>query len=179
MAEWLIAVAAVVVLVVLALGVRRMRRRVWEGIMVNADPARIWGVMTDYAHFPEWRPDIERVEVNPGGDGWIAHHKDGLTYEYAVERAEPGRRIRWRYGAILPGDEAPGARGAWSVQIQPRPGGSRVRSRVLDDRSAGSLWRRLIDALGGPRTHQRLYLECLKRRAEHEHGETDLPRSDA
>lgn len=175
MAEWF--VVGLVLLVIAGFIAGYARRRAREDIMIDALPERIWAAMTDYRHFPAWQPETEEVELEPGGRGWTERHKDGLRYRYHVEAAEPPRRIRWRYEAILPGDEADpvdpaagggrGAGGVWTLTIEPRDAACRVRSRVVDRRT-GSLWSRTLNALRGPRSHQGMYLECLKAHVEGE-----------
>lgn len=175
MAEWF--VLGLVVFVVGGFIAAYARRRARQAITIAAPPERIWEIMTDYRHLPEWQPETEEVAVDADGGGWTEVHKDGLRYRYHVEHIDAPRRIRWRYEAILPGDEAGpvgpgagagrGAGGAWSIALEARGGVCRVRSRVVDRRS-GSLWRRTVNAVRGPRSHQGMYLECLRARAEGE-----------
>jgi uncharacterized protein YndB with AHSA1/START domain len=175
MAEWF--VVGLLVFVVGGFIAAYARRRAREDIVIHAPAERIWSIITNYRHLPEWQPETEAVALEPDGRGWTETHKDGLRYRYHVEDSEAPRRIRWRYQAIFPGDEpgpvAPaagggrGAGGAWTLTLEPQGNDCRVRSRVVDRRS-GSLWSRTLNALRGPRSHQGMYLECLKARVEAE-----------
>lgn len=186
MAEWF--VVGLVALVIGGFIAGYARRRAREDIVIDALPERVWSVVTDYRRFPEWQPETEEVEVEADGRGWTETHKDGLRYRYQIEAAEPPRRIRWRYQAILPGDEAKpvslaagggrGAGGVWALTLEQRGAGCRVRSRVVDRRT-GSLWSRTVNALRGPRSHQGMYLECLKARLEGEAGGAGVPAASA
>ena len=186
MAEWF--VIGLVAFVVGGLAAGYARRRARESIEIAAAAEHIWSIMTDYRHLPEWQPETEEVAVDPDGRGWMETHKDGLRYRYHVESAEPPRRIRWRYEAILPGDRAEpvapaagggrGAGGAWTLMLEPRDGACRVRSRVVDRRT-GSLWSRTLNALRGPRSHQGMYLHCLKAQVEGEARGAGAPAASA
>lgn len=192
MAEWF--VVGLVVFVIGGFIAAYARRRAREDIVIHASPQHLWSIITDYSRFPEWQPETEQVtpEANgqstegagaPESAGWTETHKDGLRYRYHIRRAEPPHRITWRYDALVSGDETlhpaagqgRGPGGTWTLTLQPLEGSAagaacRVHSRVVDRRS-GSLWRRTINALRGPRSHQGMYLECLKARAEGEpHG---------
>jgi len=69
-------------------------------IEINASPERVWGILTDFASYPQWNPFIrrisgelevgERLEVRlepPGGRG--------ITLRPTVLSAEPNHELRW------------------------------------------------------------------------------------
>jgi hypothetical protein len=77
-------------------------------IEISASPERVWGVLTDFASFPEWNPFIRclegearegaKLEVRlepPGGRG--------MTFRPAVTRAETNREFRWLGHVGVPG----------------------------------------------------------------------------
>lgn len=182
MAEWF--VLGLILFIVGGFIAAYARRRAREDMIIRSSPERLWSIITDYRRFPEWQPETEEVTPDAdgaggtGGGGWTETHKDGLRYRYRIQRAEPPRRIIWRYDALISGDETVhptagqgrGPGGTWTLSFQPLEDGDglcRVRSRVVDRRT-GSLWSRTINALRGPRSHQAMYLECLKARAEGE-----------
>jgi hypothetical protein len=69
-------------------------------IEINSSAERVWGILTDFASYPQWNPFIrrisgefkvgERLEVRlepPGGRG--------ITLRPKVLSAEPNRELRW------------------------------------------------------------------------------------
>jgi hypothetical protein len=77
-------------------------------IEIAASPMRVWNVLTDFTHFPEWNPFITRidgsaepgtrlrVEIKPPG-------RSAMTFSPTVLAARPGKELRWRGRLLLPG----------------------------------------------------------------------------
>jgi hypothetical protein len=96
-------------------------------IEIEASAERVWGLLTDFASYPQWNPFIrsisgqpapgERLEVRiepPGGRG--------MTFKPKVLNAEPNRELRWLGHLLVPGVFD----GEHSLAIQPL-GEARVR----------------------------------------------------
>jgi hypothetical protein len=96
-------------------------------IEIEASAERVWGLLTDFASYPQWNPFIrsisgqpaagERLEVRiepPGGRG--------MTFKPEVLNAEPNRELRWLGHLLVPGVFD----GEHSLAIQPL-GEARVR----------------------------------------------------
>lgn len=77
-------------------------------IEINASPQRVWGLLMDFASFPDWNPFIRRLEGEaregaklevrlepPGGRG--------MTFRPAVKRVEANRELRWLGHVGMPG----------------------------------------------------------------------------
>ena len=77
-------------------------------IEIEATPARVWEILTDFESYPDWNPFIRsitgeaelgaRLEVRiepPGGRG--------MTFKPTVLAAEPGRELRWLGRLLVPG----------------------------------------------------------------------------
>ena len=77
-------------------------------IEIDTPAERVWGVLTDFASYPQWNPFIrkirgqptkgERLEVRiepPGGRG--------MTFKPKVLNAEPNRELRWLGHLLVPG----------------------------------------------------------------------------
>ena len=77
-------------------------------IEINASAERVWGILTDFASYPQWNLFIrrisgefkvgERLEVRlepPGGRG--------ITLRPTVLSAEPNRQLRWLGHLLVPG----------------------------------------------------------------------------
>ena len=101
-------------------------------VMINADPERIYDLVSDLPRMGEWSPECERVEWTNGsttaaeGATFIGHNRGG-----------PFHRVRWsRRGQVLAAD--PGREFAfvteeggrestvWRYRFEPVPGGTRV-----------------------------------------------------
>ena len=77
-------------------------------IGINASAERVWGILTDFASYPQWNPFIrhisgelkvgERLDVRlepPGGRG--------ITLRPTVLSAEANRGLRWLGHLLVPG----------------------------------------------------------------------------
>ena len=83
-------------------------KELYSEIEIDASAERVWGVLTDFASYPEWNPFIrsisgepttgERLEVRiepPGGRGMI--------FRPTVLKAEDNRELRWLGHLLVPG----------------------------------------------------------------------------
>lgn len=113
-------------------------------IEIDATPARVWAVLTDFAAYPSWNPFIlsvegraevgTRLEMRVRGPG-----SEPLTVRPTVMRAEAGRELRWR-GRLGPRGTLVGEH---SFTLEPLAagtagGGQRVRF-VHEERFTGPL----------------------------------------
>jgi hypothetical protein len=77
-------------------------------IEIDAPAERVWGLLTDFASYPQWNPFIrqisgkptrgERLQVRiepPGGQD--------VTFKPKVLKAEPNRELRWLGHLLVPG----------------------------------------------------------------------------
>jgi hypothetical protein len=77
-------------------------------IEIEASAERVWQLLTDFAHFPQWNPFIrrasgdvrrgQRLEVNIQPSG-----ANGMTFRPTVLKAEPNRELRWIGHLLIPG----------------------------------------------------------------------------
>jgi hypothetical protein len=77
-------------------------------IEIEASAERVWQLLTDFAHFPQWNPFIRRasgnvklgqrleVTIQPSG-------ANGMTFRPTVLKAEPNRELRWIGHLLIPG----------------------------------------------------------------------------
>ena len=106
-------------------GVRELRR----GIEIDAPPARVWAVVTDFAAYPEWNPFIRRIsgELRVGARLEVRIEPPkarATTFKPTVRAVEPNRELRWLGRLLLPGIFD----GDHSLHIEPLDGG---RSRFV------------------------------------------------
>jgi hypothetical protein len=77
-------------------------------IEIKASAERVWQLLTDFAHFPQWNPFIrrahgnlklgQRLEVNIQPSG-----ANAMTFRPTVLKAEPNRELRWIGHLLIPG----------------------------------------------------------------------------
>jgi hypothetical protein len=90
-------------------------------VVYQAPPARVFATITDFARFPEWRSDVETVELL-GDDGrgtrFRETGKDG-TVTYLVERRVPDSTLVTRVD-----DPSLAFGGKWTLEVKPAPDGA-------------------------------------------------------
>jgi len=77
-------------------------------IEIDASAERVWGVLTDFACYPQWNPFIRRIsgELEVGGRLEVRLEPPdsrGITMRPTVLSAEPNRLIRWVGHLLVPG----------------------------------------------------------------------------
>ncbi len=70
-------------------------------VEIDASPERVWGVLTDFASFPQWNPFVRRLagELGEGATLEAELHPPGgraMTFRPTVLEATPERMFRWR-----------------------------------------------------------------------------------
>jgi len=87
----------------------------------TASPSRVFGTITDFARFPEWRSDVKRVELL-GDDGrgirFLEEGRHGAV-KYHVELRQPDSKLVTRID-----DPSLPYGGSWTLELQPVPEGT-------------------------------------------------------
>lgn len=71
---------------------------------INASPDRIWAILTDGAHFPDWDSGVLRVEgkIAPGETiKVVSGASPGRTFPVKVSQFDPNRSMTWSGGMPL------------------------------------------------------------------------------
>lgn len=58
--------------------------------VLPAELHRVWNVVTDVKRYPEWRSDVERVEVPNDREFW-EYTRDGYVTKFTISREETER----------------------------------------------------------------------------------------
>lgn len=77
-------------------------------IEIKASAERVWQLLTDFAHFPQWNPFIRRASGNVKlGERLDVYMQpsgaNGMTFRPTVLNAEPNRELRWIGHLLIPG----------------------------------------------------------------------------
>ena len=147
-----------------------------QQIVINADPERIYGLISDLPRMGEWSPECERVEWTDGsttaavGARFTGHNRGG-----------PFRLMRWsRRGRVLAAD--PGREFAfvteeggrestvWRYRFEPVAGGTRV-TESYQVRWIPT-WARIIDV---PTNRHRELREAMKHTLRRLQGAAETP----
>jgi hypothetical protein len=77
-------------------------------IEINASAERVWGILTDFASYPQWNPFIRRIigELKVGERLEVRLEPPdsrGMTLRPTVLSAEPHRQLRWLGHLLVPG----------------------------------------------------------------------------
>jgi uncharacterized protein YndB with AHSA1/START domain len=101
-----------------------------EGIgrgVIEAPPERVWRALTDYAHWNEFMPYLERSDVQPQTDGSVLgdHALDfpspigelryRVRFVHSVEMAPSGKVWRIRWAAVPGSGNVKDHRGSWTL----------------------------------------------------------------
>ncbi len=81
-------------------------KQITSEIQIEASPARVRELLTDFPSFPEWNPFIRKASGKPK-EGERLEVKIGsgksMTFKPKVLKAEPGRELRWLGRVFIPG----------------------------------------------------------------------------
>jgi uncharacterized protein YndB with AHSA1/START domain len=125
-----------------------------------ASPATVFGTISDFARFPEWRSDVKTVELLPDdghGTCFREHGKQG-TVSYRVEAREPDSRLVTRIDDLsLPYG------GTWTLEVKPVPEGTSL-TITEDGEVYNPLFRVLSKVVFSPYTTIDTYQADLRKR---------------
>jgi len=101
-------------------------RRIETAIDIAARPAAVWGVLIDFAAYPDWNPFIRRLqgEASVGARLEVTVQPPGgraMTFKPTVLAAEPNRELRWLGRVLVPGLFD----GEHVFRLEPTPSGCR------------------------------------------------------
>ncbi|MFD9717973.1 SRPBCC family protein [Streptomyces sp. NPDC059076] len=84
-------------------------RRISSAVHIAATPDQVWGVLTDFARFPEWNPFLIAAEGRPVPGARLTlrlrlpDNGREMTFTPTVLESLPGRLLRWRGRLGVPG----------------------------------------------------------------------------
>jgi len=83
-------------------------REIVTEALIEAEPGRIWQVLTDFPSYPEWNPMLPEASGEPVAGGRLELHfaqENGRrrTFRPRLLVAEPCRELRWLGNPGVPG----------------------------------------------------------------------------
>jgi hypothetical protein len=77
-------------------------------IEIDAPAERVWGVLTDFASYPQWNPFIRQISGEPSTGERLEVRLEppesrGITLRPRVLSAEPHHQLRWLGHLLVPG----------------------------------------------------------------------------
>jgi len=115
-------------------------------VHIDADPARVWEVVTDVEAMTGWSPELVRVEWRDGAGGpapgvrYLGHNRHPVIGEWCttseITECVPCRTLTWRVldteGVYSdPAKDATAPMATWSFALTPAPdGGTALRQSV-------------------------------------------------
>lgn len=129
-----------------------------RSIVVRGEPRAVYEVIRSFGAAPQWRKDVQRVEVM-GPAQFREHGKQG-TVTYDVVADEPGRRLVTRIA-----DRDLGYSGAWTYSLEPVAEGTRVT--ITEDGEVTNVFFRFLSRfVFGHTSTIDGYLAALQRRLD-------------
>lgn len=130
---------------------------------IDAAPEKVWAVLTDVEHWPEWTPSmtlVQRLEDGPFGVGSTVRVRQPRLPQtvYTITEYEPGQTFNWAA-------KSPGLTAAGGHHVAPRDDG-RTTVRLTFDQTG--VLAPLIGLLTARLTRRYVTLEAqgLKQRCE-------------
>ena len=138
-------------------------------IQIEADPAEVWAVLTDFDHYPDWNPFLVDVRgrAEPGGRLRVTLSPPGgrrITMRPTVTDLEPGRVFEW-WGHL-------GVRGIFDGRHRFELTASGTGTRLVQQETfTGLLMPLLAKSLDGPTAAGFVLMnQALRARAEAQHA---------
>ncbi len=123
-------------------------------------PADVWNVLADPQRFPEWRSDLERVELLPDPQGRSAWREHGDYGELAMLRSEADPPRRMVVDILVDPAATPDFSGRWIFELVPDGDGTRV-TITEDGRIHNPLFRAMASLFLGYQSTATAYLRAL------------------
>lgn len=100
------------------------RHRIETSREIDADPDRVWAVLSDLGSYPDWNPLVRAAEgvLEPGKRIAVRLQpagQRGMTLRPRLLRVEPGRALVWLGNLLVPGVFD----GEHRFLLEPLPGG--------------------------------------------------------
>lgn len=77
-------------------------------VTINATPAQVWNVLTDFENYPEWNPFIKEFKGNPATDKKVSVFiqppgQKGMRFTPEIKVWEPNKHFAWKGKVMFKG----------------------------------------------------------------------------
>ncbi len=103
--------------------------RIEQDILIDAQPAQVWAVLTEPAHVGEWfsQASPPEIDLRPGGIMRLDHGEHGV-FRTTIVTVDPPRRFVYRWASGFPGEVATEANSTLvEFTLEPENGGTRLK----------------------------------------------------
>lgn len=85
-----------------------MKKELKTEILIEATPAKVWGILTDFERYPDWNPFIRSIEGKPEAGAKIRAQiappgAKGMTFKPLVLAFEKEKEFKWIGRLLFPG----------------------------------------------------------------------------
>lgn len=80
-----------------------MPKKLHTEILIQASPAKVWAIFSDFAAYPAWNPFVKKLEGQPCEGGKIKVWLPGMAFAPKVLSYKPPHELRWKGKLLLPG----------------------------------------------------------------------------
>ena len=120
-----IGLIAVIAALAVGVGYALPEKHVATGVaIIPAPPDSVWKTITEVSAYPQWRPDVKKVEIVRAAEGRVAWREESggdLIPMEIVESTPPSRLV-----VRIASDSLPFG-GAWTYELAPSGSGTRVQ----------------------------------------------------
>ena len=74
-----------------------------DAVVVDAPPAAVWAVLTDFERYGEWNPYVTRAQGSATEGSELALRVEGDAQDAEVLIVRPLRKLEWRSRTLAPG----------------------------------------------------------------------------
>ena len=98
---------------------------------VAAPPEKVWQALTDHQKYPEWAPNIAKVEIvnDKQWKEFLPDSPDPINFSVVSEKPVERMEISYTMGKFFEGH--------WKGEIKPTPAGAHV---IVEDRMRAKTW---------------------------------------
>jgi len=157
-----VALASLIVLVIVVGYTLPVGHRASRTVTLSATPDQVFLVITDFRDYPEWRSDVERIEVSggPGVGQLVRESGPSGDIPYRVEVLESNRLVM----RIADPDLAFG--GSWTYTLEPTATGGTTLTLTEDGEVYNPIFRFMARFVLGQYTTIDAYLADLSARLD-------------
>lgn len=80
-----------------------MKKEIKTSIIINASPAKVWSILSDFPAYPKWNPFIKSVEGIVSQGSSIIVKVEEMIFKPTVLSFRKEKELRWLGRVLIPG----------------------------------------------------------------------------